>query len=179
VSTAARVNPAEAAAGDPIRMGRTNLASGTSTELQTLSTKPTFRAIQLGGGTALRAEAGNGRAVMAVASHGGTGVFAYSPNHNGVFARSPNGTAISGASTHGVGVFAYGDTALLCSGAPQAARFIGPVRMQGFQDLDAVFQPPAPLAGRVRLFALNDGSGKGKLCVRFPTGAVQVIATEP
>ena len=33
-STASRVDPAAAAVGDPIRMGRLNRAGGTSTELQ-------------------------------------------------------------------------------------------------------------------------------------------------
>ena len=37
----------------------------------------------------------------------------------------------------------------------------------------------APAANKVRLFARDNGSGKTQLCARFPTGAVQVIATEP
>jgi hypothetical protein len=37
----------------------------------------------------------------------------------------------------------------------------------------------APAAGEVRFFLRQNGSGKGELCVRFPTGATQILATEP
>ena len=39
--------------------------------------------------------------------------------------------------------------------------------------------PPAPVANTARLFARDNGAGKTQLCVRFPTGAVQVLSTEP
>lgn len=39
--------------------------------------------------------------------------------------------------------------------------------------------PAAPAANGARLFAKDNGSGKTQLCVRFNSGAVQVIATEP
>ncbi|MBW9093093.1 hypothetical protein JNB62_05310 [Microbacterium jejuense] len=39
--------------------------------------------------------------------------------------------------------------------------------------------PAAPTSGYARLFMRTNGSGKGELCVRFATGAVQVLATEP
>jgi hypothetical protein len=39
--------------------------------------------------------------------------------------------------------------------------------------------PEAPKADLVRLFVRDSGSGKLQLCVRFATGDVQVIATEP
>lgn len=42
-----------------------------------------------------------------------------------------------------------------------------------------VADPAAPAANRARLFARDNGAGKTQLCVRFPTGAVQVLATEP
>lgn len=37
----------------------------------------------------------------------------------------------------------------------------------------------APAASRVRIFARDNGAGKTQLVARFPTGAVQVLATEP
>ena len=37
----------------------------------------------------------------------------------------------------------------------------------------------APAADRARLYVRDNGAGKTQLVVRFPTGAVQVIATEP
>jgi hypothetical protein len=39
--------------------------------------------------------------------------------------------------------------------------------------------PAAPPAGRAVVFARDNGSGETQLCVRFATGAVQVLATEP
>ena len=39
--------------------------------------------------------------------------------------------------------------------------------------------PAAPAANEALLYARDNGSGKTQLCVRFPTGAVQVLATEP
>ena len=39
--------------------------------------------------------------------------------------------------------------------------------------------PAAPAANGARLYLKDNGAGKTQLCVRFATGAVQVIATEP
>lgn len=39
--------------------------------------------------------------------------------------------------------------------------------------------PAAPGANKARWFVRDNGAGKGELCVRFPSGAVQVIASEP
>lgn len=39
--------------------------------------------------------------------------------------------------------------------------------------------PAAPAANRGRLYFRDNGAGKTQLAVRFPTGAVQVLATEP
>jgi len=208
VSTAARVSPAEAAAGDPIRMGRLNTARGTSTTLQTASSQPTFRAVQLADGSALRAEAGHGRAVMATAGRNGTAVWAYSPDHyairancptgiaavhaetlngTGVFGMAKAGTGVWGTSVSGaamraqgaVGIEALGNPAAHFEGEPTAAWFVGAFQLTGAQDIWELPEPAAPVANRARLFARDNGSGKTQLCVRFATGAVQVIATEP
>jgi hypothetical protein len=40
-------------------------------------------------------------------------------------------------------------------------------------------EPAAPSAGKFTLFAIDNGSGKMVLKVRFPTGASQVVATQP
>ena len=49
-----------------------------------------------------------------------------------------------------------------------------------FQEMISVaVDPPAPAVGRARLFARDTGTGKTQLCVRFSTGVVQVLATEP
>ena len=68
VSAAQRAMPAEAAAGYPALAGRSNSGGGFSTELRANTTKPTFRAVQLGGGQRpAPGEATSGRAVMGTA----------------------------------------------------------------------------------------------------------------
>lgn len=46
-------------------------------------------------------------------------------------------------------------------------------------EMNGANEPAAPSANRGRLYFRDNGSGKTQLVVRFPTGAVQVIATEP
>ena len=45
--------------------------------------------------------------------------------------------------------------------------------------LDERADPAAPSANQATLYARDNGSGKTQLVVRFPTGAIQAIATEP
>jgi hypothetical protein len=45
--------------------------------------------------------------------------------------------------------------------------------------LPEIADPSAPAANNGVLYTRDNGSGKTQLCVRFPTGAVQVLATEP
>lgn len=42
-----------------------------------------------------------------------------------------------------------------------------------------ISDPSAPAANGARLYARDNGAGKTQLVVRFNSGAVQVIATEP
>lgn len=42
-----------------------------------------------------------------------------------------------------------------------------------------ISDPAAPAANRARLYMRDNGAGKTQLVARFPTGAIQVIATEP
>lgn len=49
----------------------------------------------------------------------------------------------------------------------------------GFIEMGEVTAPAAPGANLARLFVQDNGGGKTQLAVQFPTGAVQVIATEP
>lgn len=40
--------------------------------------------------------------------------------------------------------------------------------------------PAAPIgSGAAILFSRDDGAGKAQLCVRYPSGAIQILATEP
>jgi hypothetical protein len=49
----------------------------------------------------------------------------------------------------------------------------------GGVEMEEVTAPAAPATNKARLFVRDNGSGKTQLVVRFPTGAIQVIATEP
>jgi hypothetical protein len=42
-----------------------------------------------------------------------------------------------------------------------------------------ITDPAAPASNKGRLYFRDNGGGKTQLAVRFPTGAVQVLATEP
>lgn len=48
-----------------------------------------------------------------------------------------------------------------------------------FQEMMEMTEPAAPGADKARLFVRDNGAGKTQLCVRFGTGAVQVLATQP
>lgn len=48
-----------------------------------------------------------------------------------------------------------------------------------FIELDEISAPVSPSANKSRLYTRDNGSGKTQLVVKFPTGAVQVLATEP
>lgn len=45
--------------------------------------------------------------------------------------------------------------------------------------LTEISDPPAPTTNNARLYVRDNGAGKTQLVIRFPTGAIQVIATEP
>lgn len=49
----------------------------------------------------------------------------------------------------------------------------------GFVESKEIADPSAPAANEGRLYFRDNGAGKTQLCVRFATGAVQVVATEP
>jgi hypothetical protein len=46
-------------------------------------------------------------------------------------------------------------------------------------ELNEIADPAAGATNNARLYSRDNGSGKTQLCVRFATGAVQVLATEP
>jgi hypothetical protein len=183
-----RATPTAAGEGDPIRMGQWNYARGTHTQLQTKSSGSAFRVIQLSGSFALRGDAESGRGVMGVAGSQGTGVWGYSPDHRGVFGRSDEGVAVYAESSGGTGAYAFGRVAVLANGrdvgidargGDLAAIFRDPVRFTSFLEIESVLEPETPNPDRTRMFTRVNGSSKIEVCVKFPSGAVQVIATEP
>ena len=231
VSAAQRAMPADAAAGDPIRMGQTNLASGTNTILQTISTGTAYVVRQNGSGTAIRAESPHGHAAafqtdatlaltyaVLARHHGGvdapsgsaalraesdntTAISAFSQRTAAISARSGQGVGVIGSSRHREGVFGgserrngvegssldgagiYGHSrngdGIVGRGGRWAARFEGGVLVQGHVDFKEHSSPPVPAANHAQLFLRDNGAGKSQLVLQFPSGAVQVVVTEP
>lgn len=77
--------------------------------------------------------------------------------------------------TFGAAGLAFGQTAdtLLYRSAA------GIVGVGNLFELPEVAEPAAPAANKARLFAKDNGAGKTQLCVRFPTGATAILATQP
>lgn len=53
------------------------------------------------------------------------------------------------------------------------------VGANGFVQQEEITDPAAPATNNARVYTRDNGAGKSQLVVRFPTGAIQVIATEP
>lgn len=91
-------------------------------------------------------------------------------------ANGNQGTAVGGNATVASGhtqavALGYGTTTTAANQIQGGARHIE------LSELGA--DPAAPAANSGRLYFRDNGSGKTQLVARFPTGAVQVIATEP
>lgn len=56
---------------------------------------------------------------------------------------------------------------------------VGPVRFGDYLESPEIIAPLAPPANTGRTFYRDNGAGKTQYCVRFPTGAIQVLAVEP
>jgi hypothetical protein len=63
--------------------------------------------------------------------------------------------------------------------ANSGATVLAQVTHTGALDMLEQVEPAAPSANSARIWCQDNGSGKSQLCVRFASGAVQVIATEP
>jgi len=93
-----------------------------------------------------------------------TGVYGFA---NGSAGRGVFGEAIGGHGVHGKATTGW------------AGYFVGKVYLSKYQEMQEISNPQAPTANKARLFVRDNGSGKTQLCVRFNTGGVQVIKTQP
>jgi len=120
-------------------------------------------------------------AIVGRAAGSNTGVMGHSgvnppahPAKTGVFgyaAQDGAAVGVRGESPAGFGI--YGKT----TGTGFAGYFNGKVYMSQFVEMGEMVTPTAPGAHKARLF-IRSSAGKVQLCVRFPTGAVKVLAIE-
>ena len=138
---------------------------------------------QTGIGIAGTSAASNHPAMLGRSTGDNTGVQGFSgitatptaPAKTGVFgyaAQDAASVGVRGESPTGFGV--YGKT----TGTGFAGYFNGKTFMSQFVEIAEMSTPAAPGGNRARLFVRDNGLGKTQLCVRFPTGAVKVLATE-
>ena len=205
-SAIGRAAPAEAAAGDPIRMGQVNNAGRTTTELEARLPyqSAALKVRQFGDGQGINAVGKNPVVARvpddeplgtAVVAQGGELGVAGSGTAIGVFGHGLVGVegratrigkrliGVLGVSIKGKGVSGETERGKAVHGRSRrdgwAGDFEGRVFTSRYIELGEVPGPQPPDAGHARFFVRDNGAGKVQLCVRFPTGAVQVIATEP
>jgi hypothetical protein len=124
---------------------------------------PGVRGMQAGGSTGVQGYSGAFATVPAAKPK--TGVYGYAAQDGG--SRGVTGESPAGIGVYGISATGYG------------GYFDGKVYTTKWYELTEIGVPTAPAANRARLFIKDNGAGKTQLCVRFNTGAVQVVATQP
>jgi hypothetical protein len=103
-----------------------------------------------------------GSAPTAKAKTGVYGSASQDATSKGVWGKSAAGHGLHGESSSG-----------------WAGYFDGRVLVNRYVELKEIGTPSAPGSNYAKLFIRDNGSGKTQLCVRFHTGAVKVLATQP
>src|SRR6187200_3328834 len=148
-SAIGRAAPAEAAAGDPILMGRLNRAGGASTTLRTESNQPALSVTQHGQawglvvsttGAFYSAVSGTAPDGIGVAGRGGTvgvrgdgpiGVIGQSPRRSGVLGLTNEGNAIHGRTRDPDGFAGYFEGKMFTSRYVEIAGIVSPAAPKG------------------------------------------------
>ena len=105
---------------------------------------------------------GGGSPAQAKAKTGVYGFAAQDGTSKGVWGNSPAGHGLHGQSDSG-----------------WAGYFDGRVFSRREMVLQEIGTPSAPGRNKATLFVRDNGSGKSQLCVRFHTGSVRILATQP
>jgi hypothetical protein len=123
---------------------------------------PAIGARSAGDSTGIVAKSGGGSFPSPKAKTGAYGYAAQDSGSKGVWGTSPAGHGIHGESSSG-----------------WAGYFDGRLLVKKYMELVEIGTPTAPGSNHARLFIRDNGSGKTQLCVRFHTGVVKVLATQP
>jgi hypothetical protein len=109
----------------------------------------------------------------------GIGLRGRSVTGQGVQGFSDTSAGVQGFSEHDAGVNGFGGPfGVWATGDPYGGFFVGGVFTTQFYELELASEVPPPDANRARVFVRSQ-AGKAQLCVRFATGPVRVLATEP
>ena len=119
-------------------------------------------------GVVLQIHTSNGVVIFLSKDHGSSpiakgGIAFKSQNHTGIMLRAVD-LGVSGDPLLQIVDLTTGDTGAIHS---------------NFIEMDERTAPATPSGNKMRLYCRDNGSGKTQLVVQFPTGAVQVVATEP
>jgi hypothetical protein len=90
-----------------------------------------------------------------------------------------SGTVSDGVAIGQLAVVAHDNAVALGRGTTTTATFQVEIGPRHIEADELASDPAAPATNSGRLYFRDNGAGKTQLCVRFATGAVQVIATEP
>jgi hypothetical protein len=188
-----RVSPARAANGDPVYLGEPNSATSPTTVFN--DAKNTAATFGTNSGIGVEGLSGSGVGVVgrsdSVQGIIGTGAIGVEGSSNNQYAWGVGGsnTAIGGIGVWGqatgsgsrgvAGYSAAGHALHGESSSGYAGYFAGKVYTSKFHEMKEISTPTAPGVNKARLFIRDNGSGKTQLCVRFHTGAVKVLATQP
>ena len=96
----------------------------------------------------------------------------------GLGVKGYGGTGVWGGTNTAEFVTGYAIRGYAGNAASYAGYLEGKVGITGHVELSEIADPSAAATDTARLFVRDDGAGKTQLCVRFPTGSVQVIAKE-
>jgi hypothetical protein len=205
-SAIGRASPVRAGSDGDVVLGADNTAT-TTTSITNSSNANSVLFCSSNTGAAIQCSSNTGGFGVYSTAYAGTGVFGSSGAHIGVlgvssalnqpgsagqsFTNSTGLLGYSGGSLGSVvipaktGVYGYANQDASARGIygesskGVAGYFKGSVYVDRFLEMpERATGPSAPAPNRLRLFARDNGSGKTQLCVRFPTGAVQVIKTE-
>jgi len=186
------------AEGENIQIGEEYATAASVTKLtNTANDTDVFWAQSNGAGVGVVGSSSSSVGVLG-GSSSNVGVFgnSFSTTQAATVGRSTgNSTGLQGFSTSGVsalpaakaktGVYGYANQDSSAKGVfgesakGYAGYFVGKVYTTKFHEMKEVSTPAAPDANKGRLFMRDNGAGKTQLCVRFNTGGVLVIKTQP
>ena len=144
------------------------------------STYRTKHVVEAGAGVASIFEHGNAfQSSYPTVSRWDTEAAAARTTRHASLALAADGSSDVVVSRQGIGIQVSSDFTTLGTLLGSVFSVVGTGGNGFMQFIEQSADAAAPTADRARVFAKDNGAGKTQLCVRFASGAVQVLATEP